>query len=119
MLLSRYAPRRPVRLEATTVRSDEALLAFGPAVPLSAAETLNLSPAGDLKEAAARLFAYLHRLDSLAVRAIAVMPIPAEGLGAAINDRPRRAAAPRGENRNRTNWDAPARARPGPRPHEA
>lgn len=96
MLLSHYAPRRPVRLGATTVAADEALLAFGPAVPLGAAETLNLSQAGDLKEAAARLFACLHRLDALPVRAIAVMPIPAEGLGAAINDRLRRAAAPRG-----------------------
>src|SRR3546814_17241056 len=114
MLLSRYAPRRPVRLEATTVRSDEALLAFGPAVPLSAAETLNLSPAGDLKEAAARLFAYLHRLDSLAVSAIAVMPIPAEGLGAAINDRLRRAAAPREVTNKRPQWAAPRRTGPAP-----
>jgi L-threonylcarbamoyladenylate synthase len=96
MLLSHYAPGHPVRLDAREVAADEVLLAFGPEVPAGAAETLNLSPAGDLKEAAANLFAYLHCLDSLAVRAIAVMPIPMEGLGSAINDRLRRAAAPRG-----------------------
>jgi len=95
MLSSHYAPGRPVRLDAREVAPDEALLAFGPRVPEGAAETLNLSPTGDLKEAAAHLFAYLHRLDALDLRAIAVMPIPAEGLGAAINDRLRRAAAPR------------------------
>lgn len=95
MLSSHYAPRHPVRLEAAAVASDEALLAFGPDVPAGSVETLNLSPAGDLREAAAHLFAYLHRLDAMSVRAIAVMPIPAEGLGAAINDRLRRAAAPR------------------------
>ena len=96
MMVSHYAPGHPVRLEATEVAADEALLAFGPEVPAGAAETLNLSPAGDLKEAAANLFAYLHRLDALPVRAIAVMPIPADGLGTAINDRLKRAAAPRG-----------------------
>jgi len=65
-------------------------------VPAGAAAILNLSPAGDLTAAAAHLFAYLHRLDALEVRAIAVMPIPETDLGAAINDRLRRAAAPRG-----------------------
>jgi L-threonylcarbamoyladenylate synthase len=95
MMASHYAPGHPVRLEATEVAANEALLAFGPEVPVGAAETLNLSPSGELREAAAHLFAYLHRLDSLPVCAIAVMPIPAEGLGAAINDRLRRAAAPR------------------------
>ena len=95
MLTSHYAPGHPVRLDAREVAPDEALLAFGPEVPPGAAETLNLSPAGDLTEAAAHLFAYLHRLDSAAVRAIAVMPIPETGLGTAINDRLRRAAAPR------------------------
>lgn len=99
MLTSHYAPGHPVRLEATEVAGDEALLAFGPETPAGAAETLNLSPSGDLREAAAHLFAYLHRLDGCAVRAIAVMPIPESGpdggLGAAINDRLRRAAAPR------------------------
>jgi len=95
MLESHYAPGHPVRLEATEVAPDEALLAFGPAVPAGAAAILNLSPAGNLEEAAAHLFDYLHRLDAKKVRAIAVMPIPSEGLGAAINDRLRRAAAPR------------------------
>ncbi len=100
MLTSHYAPGHPVRLNAAGAAGDEALLAFGPEVPPGAAETLNLSPAGDLTEAAAHLFAYLHRLDAADVRAIAVMPIPETGpkggLGAAINDRLRRAAAPRG-----------------------
>ncbi|MGF1591924.1 MAG: L-threonylcarbamoyladenylate synthase [Kiloniellaceae bacterium] len=100
MLSSHYAPDRPLRLEARDVAADEALLAFGAEVPAGAAQTLNLSPTGDLKEAAAHLFAYLHRLDALDVRAIAVVPIPQTGatggLGAAINDRLRRAAAPRG-----------------------
>jgi L-threonylcarbamoyladenylate synthase len=96
MLTSHYAPDRPLRLEARNVAADEALLAFGPEEPAGAAQTLNLSRAGDLKEAAAHLFAYLHRLDALKVRAIAVMPIPQTGLGAAINDRLKRAAAPRG-----------------------
>lgn len=95
MLTSHYAPGHPVRLEATEAAADEALLAFGPEVPAGAAVTLNLSPSGDLREAAAHLFAYLHRLDAARVRAIAVMPIPDEGLGAAINDRLKRAAAPR------------------------
>ncbi len=95
MLSSHYAPGHPVRLNAETVRQDEALLAFGPEAPTGAAQSLNLSPRGDLKEAAAHLFAYLHRLDAAEIKAIAVMPIPERGLGAAINDRLRRAAAPR------------------------
>ena len=98
-LASHYAPTRPLRLEARTVAADEALLAFGPE-PLpqmlqGAAATLNLSPAGDLEEAAANLFAMLRRLDRPGHRAIAVMPIPGEGLGEAIRDRLARAAAPR------------------------
>lgn len=97
MLESHYAPGHPVRLEATEVAPDEAFLAFGPEVPAGAAATLNLSPRGDLTEAAAHLFDYLHRLDALPVRGIAVMPIPNAGLGVAINDRLRRAAAPRPE----------------------
>jgi len=96
MLSSHYAPGHPVRLNASEAAGDEALLAFGPEAPADAAAILNLSPAGDLTEAAAHLFAYLHRLDALEVRAIAVMPIPETDLGAAINDRLRRAAAPRG-----------------------
>ena len=99
MLASHYAPGHPVRLDATEVAGDEALLAFGPQVPAGAAAVENLSARGDLTEAAAGLFAALHRLDALEVRGIAVMPIPEEGpqggLGAAINDRLRRAAAPR------------------------
>jgi L-threonylcarbamoyladenylate synthase len=98
MLTSHYAPRAAVRLEATSVAADEALLAFG-ADDLSgaaqAAAVMNLSPSGDLAEAATRLFGYLRALDAKAARAIAVMPIPHEGLGEAINDRLRRAAAPK------------------------
>lgn len=96
MLASHYAPRRPLRLCATDVAADEALLAFGSQPPAGAAVTLNLSPTGDLVEAAANLFDHLHRLDARAppVRAIAVMPVPDEGLGRAINDRLRRAATP-------------------------
>ncbi|OJY65846.1 MAG: threonylcarbamoyl-AMP synthase [Rhodospirillales bacterium 70-18] len=95
MLLSHYAPSLPVRLAARTVAADEALLAFGP--PLDGAGAVfQLSAAGDVVEAACRLFAGLRALDAAGgVRAIAVMPIPATGLGLAINDRLRRAAAPR------------------------
>lgn len=94
-LASHYAPRLPVRLDAVTVAADEALLAFGPDVPAGAKVTLNLSPKGDLEEAARHLFAQLRALDASGARAIAVMPIPADGLGEAIRDRLRRAAAPR------------------------
>ena len=93
MLASHYAPKSPLRLNATDVRPGEALLAFGSEPPL-AATTLNLSPAGDLVEAAANLFHHLRTLDASGV-SIAVMPIPNEGLGEAINDRLARAAAPR------------------------
>ncbi len=89
-----YAPRRPLRLEARAVAPDEALLAFGPEPLEGARVMLNLSPAGDLEEAAANLFAMLRALDREGVRAIAVMPIPREGLGEAINDRLQRAALP-------------------------
>jgi L-threonylcarbamoyladenylate synthase len=94
-LSSHYAPARPVRLNATEVAANEALLAFGPDAPQGAARTVNLSPRGDLREAAARLFAALHDLDRAGIGGIAAMPIPETGLGAAINDRLRRAAAPR------------------------
>lgn len=93
-LLSHYAPERPVRLNAVSVVPGEALLAFGPHAP-QAKVTLNLSASGNLKEAAANLFAMLRSLDRPDVSGIAVMPIPAEGLGIAINDRLMRAAAPR------------------------
>ncbi|MDJ0946606.1 MAG: L-threonylcarbamoyladenylate synthase [Kiloniellales bacterium] len=94
-LESHYAPGRPLRLEATSAGPHEALLAFGPKAPEGAAVTVNLSPSGDLTEAAARLFAALHELDRPELEAIAVMPVPEQGLGRAINDRLRRAAAPR------------------------
>lgn len=94
MLASHYAPRAPVRLDVAEVRPGEALLAFGK--PLAgAAVTLNLSPRGDTAEAATRLFSALRELDGVAPTAIAVMPIPDAGLGEAVNDRLRRAAAPR------------------------
>ena len=97
-LASHYAPHGPLRLNATEVRAGEALLAFGPELPPGAEKAslvLNLSTAGDVREAAAHLFDFLHRLDEAVPLAIAVAPIPEEGLGAAINDRLRRAAAPR------------------------
>lgn len=94
-LASHYAPHLPLRLDAQDARADEALLAFGPGAPTGALRTLNLSPRGDLIEAAANLFAYLRTLDIAPARTIAVMSIPEHGLGEAINDRLRRAAAPR------------------------
>ncbi|WP_424832331.1 L-threonylcarbamoyladenylate synthase [Ruegeria sp.] len=89
-LQSHYAPDAPVRLNALARQADEILLGFGPVDC-----DVNLSADGDLPEAAANLFATLHDLDKSG-RPIAVTPIPDEGLGAAINDRLRRAAAPRG-----------------------
>jgi L-threonylcarbamoyladenylate synthase len=86
-----YATATPLRLNATAVEGDEALLAFGKALA-GARATQNLSPSGDLVEAAAHLFAMLRKLDAEGARAIAVMPIPAHGLGEAINDRLQRAA---------------------------
>jgi L-threonylcarbamoyladenylate synthase len=91
-LMSHYAPSLPVRLDAATAEPGEALLGFGPSAPK---EALNLSPTGDLQEAAANLFAMLRRLDEPRYHSIAVMPVPDTGLGIAINDRLRRAAAPR------------------------
>ncbi|HTV87728.1 MAG TPA: L-threonylcarbamoyladenylate synthase [Stellaceae bacterium] len=95
-LASHYAPDLPLRLGATAARPGEALLAFGAPAPSGFADTLHLSRAGDLAEAAANLFAMLRRLDRPEFAGIAVMPIPERGLGRAINDRLRRAAAPRG-----------------------
>jgi L-threonylcarbamoyladenylate synthase len=94
-LASHYAPRLPLRLDALEVAGNEALLAFGPEAPSGALAVRNLSPAGDLAEAARNLFAMLRELDAIGAKGIAVMPIPAEGLGEAIRDRLRRAAAPR------------------------
>ena len=92
MLRRHYAPRRPLRLNATDVRSGEMLLGFG---PVAVAAALNLSPRADLLEAAANLFAMLRALDeTLGYTGIVVAPIPDHGLGLAINDRLRRAAAP-------------------------
>jgi L-threonylcarbamoyladenylate synthase len=91
-LASHYAPRSRLRLGATACEAGELLLAFGPGAPEGA---LNLSPSGDLREAAANLFAYLRALDAQGPAQIAVMPIPRHGLGEAINDRLRRASAPR------------------------
>ncbi|MCC2098506.1 MAG: threonylcarbamoyl-AMP synthase [Hyphomicrobiales bacterium] len=99
MLASHYAPDAQVRLNATSVLPEEALLAFGPHRAdgaTRAAGMLNLSESGDLREASRNLFAYLQKLDRIGAKAIAVEPIPMMGLGEAINDRLARAAAPRG-----------------------
>ena len=92
---SHYATRAPLRLDAGDIRAGETLLAFGPGAPAAPRGVINLSPTGDLVEAAANLFAALRELDAMKPAAIAVMPIPNHGLGEAINDRLRRAAAPR------------------------
>lgn len=87
-----YAPRAALRLGATTARPGEARLAFGDGLAVGDGPSINLSPTGDLIEAAARLFAALHQLDAMGVTHIAVAPIPDTGLGEAINDRLARAA---------------------------
>jgi L-threonylcarbamoyladenylate synthase len=96
-LRSHYAPKAALRLDAQGPGPDEAWLGFGPVAALQ--PSLNLSPRGDLAEAAANLFAYLREIDAIAacdgLARIAVAPIPREGLGLAINDRLARAAAPR------------------------
>ena len=84
-----YAPSAALRLNAETPVDGEVLLGFGPSAPEGA---LNLSPSGDVVEAATRLFLTLRKLDSEGVKNLAVMPIPETGLGLAINDRLRRAA---------------------------
>jgi L-threonylcarbamoyladenylate synthase len=89
-LARHYAPAAPLRLNADAPRKGEAYLAFGRAP--EGPRTFNLSPARDLREAAARLFSALRAADALGPAAIAVAPIPEEGLGEAINDRLRRAA---------------------------
>ena len=99
MLASHYAPRARVRLDAAEVEPGEAVLLFGPgggpAGRAQARAALNLSPAGDLAEAASRLFGALRDLDASGAPVIAVAPIPEDGLGEAIRDRLARAAAPR------------------------
>ena len=94
-LASHYAPRARVVLDAARPEPGAALLAFGPMVPAHDAAMINLSPQGDLIEAAANLFAALRALDATGAATIAVMPIPTQGLGEAINDRLQRAAAAR------------------------
>lgn len=88
MLSRHYAPRARLRMNARNAESDEAFLAFG---QTGAPDDLNLSPTGDLTEAAANLFRMLHMLDDGGAAAIAVAPIPDTGLGLAINDRLSRA----------------------------
>jgi L-threonylcarbamoyladenylate synthase len=98
MLASHYAPRAKVRLNAVTLEAGEALLAFGLGAISgidAAAVVMNLSERSDLAEAAANLFGHLRALDGKGVGTIAVMPIPNDGLGEAINDRLRRAAVGR------------------------
>jgi len=98
MLASHYAPGAAVRMSAEAVREGEALLAFGPSRihgAEKATQVMNLSETGDLREAATNLFGYLQELDRSGVEMIAVEPVPASGLGEAINDRLARAAAPR------------------------
>ncbi|HTV46151.1 MAG TPA: L-threonylcarbamoyladenylate synthase [Stellaceae bacterium] len=95
LLASHYAPGLPLRLDAHEVQPGEALLAFGRDAPPGGSAMLWLSRSGDLAEAAANLFTMLRRLDRPDFTGIAVMPIPDHGLGRAINDRLRRAAAPR------------------------
>lgn len=88
-LPSHYAPSKALRLDATAAGEDEYLIGFG-----AIGGDANLSPSADLVEAAARLFDLLHQADASPKSAIAVAPVPDEGLGAAINDRLRRASAP-------------------------
>ncbi|MGO4704667.1 L-threonylcarbamoyladenylate synthase [Microvirga sp. 2MCAF38] len=98
MLASHYAPHARVRLNATLIERGEAALLFGGSVPSGldgARAALNLSENGDPKEAAAHLFSYLRQLDASGAAVIAVAPVPETGLGEAINDRLKRAAAER------------------------
>ena len=90
-LASHYAPSKPLRLNATAAETDEYLIGFG-----AVAGDQSLSPTGDLVEAAAKLFDLLHQADASPKPRIAVAPVPAQGIGAAINDRLRRAASMRG-----------------------
>ncbi len=93
-------PRAPnLRLNAERAAPGEAYLGFGPSATHDG-PSFNLSETGNLREAAANLFAYLRRLDGETINTIAVAPIPEDGLGEAINDRLRRAAAPRTAERN-------------------
>ncbi len=95
MLEKHYAPKTPLRLNVAEIFEGEALLAFGtePLWSRRAVQMLNLSPASDMTEAAHHLFSHLHQLDQANAKRIAVMPIPHEGIGVAINDRLKRAAS--------------------------
>jgi len=98
MLESHYAPRAALHLKTLVSPAEARLLAFGPAVHRDrsrASHVLNLSPTGDLQEAAANLYGYLKALDAQGAATIHVEPVPETGIGVAINDRLRRAAAPR------------------------
>lgn len=98
MMESHYAPDAAMRLDVKSVKPGEALLAFGPrrvAGSDDAIQILNLSESGDLREAASNLFDFMRKLDATGAVTIAVEPIPFDGLGEAINDRLKRAAAPR------------------------
>ena len=90
MMASHYAPSKPLRLDASEALEGEYLIGFG-----AVAGNASLSESGDLIEAAARLFDLLHQADSAPHPKIAIAPIPADGIGAAIRDRLERAAAPR------------------------
>lgn len=94
MLARHYAPQTPLRLNATEAKDDEALLCFGMPEPRGGAGRKNLSPSGNLEEAARNLYAFLHDLDHGGYKSIAVVSIPYQGLGIAINDRLQRAATP-------------------------
>ncbi|WP_331256620.1 L-threonylcarbamoyladenylate synthase [Candidatus Bealeia paramacronuclearis] len=95
-LETHYAPNLPLRMNVSVGQKNEAFLAFGPEYPEEQEGLLNLSPKGDLQEAASHLFAMMRKLDQSHYAGIAVAPIPHQGLGLAINDRLKRAAAPRG-----------------------
>jgi L-threonylcarbamoyladenylate synthase len=89
-LASHYAPTKPLRLNATAAEPGEWLIGFG-----ASPGNITLSASGDLREAAANLFSALHQAEASGAKGIAVAPVPEEGIGRAINDRLRRAAAPR------------------------
>ncbi len=95
LLASHYAPKARLRLDAATIEKDDAILDFGGRFADVQQASFDLSPTGNLKEAAANLFAFLRALDATGADVIAVAPIPHEGLGEAIRDRLSRAAAPR------------------------
>ncbi len=95
MMASHYAPRAAVRLDAMAPEPGEGFLAFGEMLAEVTGPVRNLSPRGDLREAARNLFSMLHELDEAGATRIAVAPIPPTGLCEAINDRLARAAAPR------------------------